>query len=188
MEMNIKNLIVEAVKHKDEVNAILQSLNYEDLEQGRFVIQSSLVTTDLRPYILANTKAFLVGYHVDFLDNAIYLRAEVNAKQLGVIDLRYKIIIQELRFDDSGHKLFATFDENVNSLGNFAQKLAVKAALVNGPLLKTALKMGSAPYIFVDGKNLLLDFDQLDFVRSLPVGHQITYINAKDSKLTLFFA
>ncbi len=186
--MNIKNLVIEAVRYKREVNAILQSLNYEDLEQGRFVIKSSLITTDLRPFVLANAKEFIVDYHVDFLEEAIYLKAEVNAKQLGTIDLHYKIIIQELRFDDSGHKLFATFEENVNSLGNFAQKLAVKTALLNGPLLKTALKMGNVPYIYVDGKNVLVDLDQLDFVGSLPAGHQINYINAKDSKLTLFFA
>jgi hypothetical protein len=84
-----------------------------------------------------------------------------------------------------GHKLYGTFSEVANPMGNMVQKMAFKAALLNGPLLKTAVMMGNIPFIQVDGNNLMIDFDSMGFVEKLPENLTLSYISSSNGALTL---
>lgn len=185
--MNLKKYAVEAIKYRNELNTLLKSLDAKDVEQGLLVVKSSLLSTDFKPLILSFTGELVSNYNIEFSNGIIQIKASLNAKQLGPIDVDYQINIQELRFDETGHKLYATFKEAANPLGNMAQKLAFKAALMNGPLLKTAIKLSNVSYAYVDGNNVLIDFDKFDFIEKLPASLSLSYLSSKDSKLTFSF-
>lgn len=185
--INVKKYAAEAVKYREELCVLLRTLNPRDIEQGLLVLKDSLLSKDFKSAILSKTRGLIDDYNLEFKEGSIYLKASVNARQLGPLDVSYQISIQELRFDDTGHKLYATFKETADSRGNMAQKLALKAALMNGPLLKTASRFSNAPWAHVDGNHVLLDFDRLDFAKGLPSSLCLGYVSAKDSKLTLSF-
>lgn len=184
---NIKKIAVLAVTYKKELGILLNSLEAEDVEQGLLILKASLLTRDFKSAILSKTGDFINNYTIDFIDNTIQISASINAKQLGPVDVAYQINLQELRFDETGHKLYATFKESVVSLGNMGQKLGVKAALMNGPLLKTAAKLSKTSFAYVDGNNILIDFDKFDFIEKLPANLSVSYLSAKNSKLVFSF-
>ena len=185
--INIKKIAVEAITYKKELCILLNSLEAEDVDQGLLILKASLLTGDFKSAVLSRTGDLMNNYSIDFVNDNIQITASINAKQLGPIDLEYQINIQELRFDETGHNLYATFKESVTSLGNMGQKLAVKAALMNGPLLKTAAKLAKVSFAYVDGNNILIDFDKFDFMEKLPTNLSLSYLSAKNSKLTFSF-
>lgn len=185
--INIKKIAVDAIKYKKELGFLLNSLEAEDVEQGLLIIKSSLLTSDLKPSILLMAGDLLNNYNIEFINGNVHITASLNSKQLGPIDVDYQITIQELRFDETGHKLYATFKEIATPLGNMVQKLAVKAALMNGPLIKTAAKLSNVPFAYVDGNNILIDFDKFDFLEKLPTSLSLKYLSAKNYKLTFSF-
>ena len=142
--MDLRNIGAEVIRQRETIHRILESLGPSDVEQGLLVIKASLLNQDLRTLVMNNAGEFLRDYTIDFKEGAIVARGLVDIKQLGPIDLQYKIMIQEFRFDQTGHKIYATFQETASSTGNFAQKLAVKTALLNGPLLKTAASLSKS--------------------------------------------
>jgi hypothetical protein len=185
--INFKKIVVEAIKYKRELNILLNSLEAEDIEKGLLIIKASLITKDFKPAILSKSRDLLTNYNIDFINNSIQIMASLSVKQLGPIDIDYQIKIQELRFDETSHKLYATFQETASPLGNMAQKLAVKAALLNGPLLKTAVNLSKIEFAYVDGNNILIDFDKFDFIGKLPASLSLGYIKSENSKLFFSF-
>ncbi len=185
--MKITKLLAEAVRYKDEIEALLQSLDADEVEQGRLVVKESLLSRDLKSFVLSQAGEILRDYRIKFENGQILLWASIDAKQLGPLEMEYVITVSELRFDQTGHKLYATFRETSNSLGNMVQKIAFKAALMNGPLIKTAVKLGGVSFAYVDGNNLMLDLDQLDIISKLPEDLTLSYVSSKDTKLTLLF-
>lgn len=185
--MEINKWIAEAVRYRDEIGMLLQSLDAKELDQGRLVVKQSLLSKDLKPFVMSQVGALLRDYDIMFDNGQIMVKASLDAKQLGPIEVEYAITVSELRFDANGHKLYATFRETPNSLGNMVQKLALKAALINGPLIKTAVKMGNLSFLYIDGNNLLIDFDQMSIAKKIPDNLNLNYIGSKDSKLILSF-
>lgn len=185
--MDIKKLIAEAVRYRDEISTLLQSLDADEVEQGLLVLKESLLSRDLKPFILSQASDTLRDYNIKFENGQIKLWVSIDAKQLGPVEVEYAITVSELRFDGTGHKLYATFRETTNPIGNLLQKIAFKAALINGTLIKTAVKMGNISFVYVDGNNLLIDFDQLDISSKIPDDLTLNYISSKDTKLTLSY-
>jgi hypothetical protein len=185
--MEIAKVLAESIRFRDEIGVFLQSLDAGEVEQGLLVLKASLLSRELKPFVLSQAKEVLHDYNIKFENGQILLWASIDAKQLGPVEVEYAITVSELRFDQTGHKLYATFRETSNPLGNMVQKIAFKAALINGPLIKTAVKLGNLSYIYVDGDNLMIDFDQLAIIKKLPENLTLSYISAKDSKLTLYF-
>lgn len=185
--MDLRTIGAEIVRHRDIIHIILDSLEPSDLQQGMLPIKASLLNGDLKPTVLANAGGFVENYNIDFIGGAILLEGLIDAKQLGPINLQYKVIIQEFRFDQTGHKLYGTFQETATSAGNFAQKLAVKTALLNGPLLKTAANLSKTKLLHVDGNNLFLDLDSIDYIKNLSESHALQLVSVKDSKITFSF-
>ncbi|MBK5262547.1 MAG: hypothetical protein JJE17_08265 [Peptostreptococcaceae bacterium] len=185
--INIKKIAVDAVKYKKELSILLNSLDAADVEQGLLILKASLLTRDFKSAVLSKAGDLLNNYDIDFINGSIQITASLNAKQLGPVDVDYQINIQELRFDETGHKLYATFKEAAIPNGNMGQKLAVKAALMNGPLLKTAVNLSKVSFAYVDGNNILIDFDKFDFTEKLPASLSLSYVSAKNSKLTFSF-
>jgi hypothetical protein len=185
--MEIAKLLAEAVRYRDEIGALLQSLDAVEVEQGLLVLKASLLSRDLKPFFLTQTGEVLRDYNIKFENGQINLWASIDAKQLGPVEVEYAITVSELRFDATGHKLYATFREVTNPTGNLVQKIAFKAALINGPLIKTAIKMGNISFVYVDGNNLMIDFDQLGISPKIPEDLILSYISSKDSKLILSF-
>ena len=185
--INIKKIAVDAIKYKKELNILLNSLKEADVEQGLLILKASLLSSDFKPSILSMAGDLLSNYTIDFINGSIHITASLNPKQLGSVDVDYQINIQELRFDETGHKLYATFKEAATPLGNMVQKLAVKAALMNGPLLKTAAQLSKVSFAYVDGNNILIDFDKFDLIEKLPTSLSLNYLSAKNSKLTFSF-
>jgi hypothetical protein len=126
------------LEYKKELSALLLSLDPEDIRRGKLVLDDQVLSEDFRGAVLSQSKGLLEDYQIRFHNGRIHVRVDALARQLGPLTLEYDINIQEFRFDPSGHKIFADFRESAVSNGNMAQKLAVKAALLNGPLLKTA--------------------------------------------------
>lgn len=185
--INYKKYAIEAIRYKKEIAILLNSFEEKDIEQGLLVIKDSMISTDFKEFLLSRSNGLLRDYQVRFTNGFIQIQASIHAKQLGLVEVDYMINVQELRFDQSGHKLYASFTESVDPLGNMAQKLAVKAALLNGPLLKTALQFSHADYLYIDGNNIFVDFDKLDFIDLLPPTLSLKYLSAKNSALTLAF-
>jgi hypothetical protein len=185
--MEINRLIAEAVRYREEIGLLLQSLDAREVEQGMLVLKESLLSRDLKPFVMIQAGEMLRDYNIKFENGQIKLRATIDAKQLGPIEVEYVITVSELRFGETGHKLYATFQETTNPTGNMVQKIAFKAALLNGPLIKTAVKMGNLSFVYVDGNNMLIDFDQLAIAKKLPENLNLNYISSKDAKLTLAF-
>jgi hypothetical protein len=185
--MEIKKLIAESVRFRDEIGALLNSLDVGEVEQGLLVLRASLLSRDLKSFVLAQAGEALRDYNIKFENGQIMLWASIDAKQLGPVEVEYAITVSELRFDGTGHKLYATFRETTNPTGNMIQKIAFKAALINGPLIKTAVKMGNISFVYVDGNNLLIDLDQLAITEKIPEDLILNYISSKDTKLTLSF-
>lgn len=185
--MEINKIFAEIVRYREEVVAVLQSLDAVELDQGLLVLKASLLSKDLKPFIMSQTGDLLRDYNIKFENDQILLWASIDAKQLGPVEVSYEITVSELRFADTGHKLYATFRESCNPLGNMVQKIAFKAALINGPLIKTAVKMGNISSVYVDGNNLLIDFDRLGISSKIPEDLTLSYISSKDTKLTLSF-
>jgi hypothetical protein len=183
--MELNRLMAEAVRFRKEIGALLESLDPTELEQGLLVVKASLLSGTLKPFILSQAGSMLEDYSIRFENGQIQLRAVVDVKQLGPLEVDYKITISEFRFGEMGHKLYGTFSETANPLGNMVQKLAFKAALLNGPLLKTAVKMGNVSFVQVDGNNLMIDFDGMEFIERLPENLVLDYVSAKDGKLSL---
>lgn len=185
--MEIYKLLSEAVRFRDEIGIVLESLDAREVEQGLLVLKASLLSQDLKPFVMAQARDMLSDYTIKFENGLIKLWATIDAKQLGPVEVEYAITVTELRFEPTGHKLYATFKETVNAQGNMVQKIALKAALLNGPLIKTALKIGNLSYLYVDGNNLLIDFDQLAFTEKIPDNLRLKYISSENSRLTLSF-
>lgn len=185
--MEIKKLAAEAIRYRAEIGMLMESLDAREVEQGLLVLNATLLSRDLKPFILSQAGELIRDYKIQFENGQIKIWASLDAKQMGPVEVEYKITVAELRFDNTGHKLYATFQETANSLGNMVQKLAFKAALLNGPLIKTAIKLSNISYLYVDGSNLLVDLDQLGIIKKLPESLSLTYISSKDGKLTLSF-
>lgn len=185
--MEIRKMMTEAVLYREEIGFLLQSLDAREVEQGLLVLKESLLSRDLKPFVIDQTNGMLQDYRIKFDNGQILLWASIDAKQLGPVEVDYVLTVMELRFDGAGHKLYASFRESANPQGNMIQKIAVKAALVNGPLLKTAVKMGNLSFVQVDGNNLLIDFDQMGIASKLPDDLTINYISSKDARLTFSF-
>ncbi len=185
--MEMKKLLADMVRYRDEIGALLQSLDAGEIEQGLLVLKASLLSRDLKPFVLTQAGEALGDYNIKFENDQIHLWTSIDAKQLGPVEVEYAITVSELRFDQTGHKLYATFRETSNPLGNMIQKIAFKAALMNGPLIKTAVNMGNISFVYVDGNNLMIDFDQLGIISKLPDDLTLNYVSSKDTKLTLSF-
>lgn len=186
--MEINQLLADVVRFRKEIGLVLDSLDPDQLEQGLLVVKDSLLSGSLKPFVLAQAGGLVQDYSIKFDNGQIRLRAVVDAKQLGPVDIDYKITISEFRFGEMGHKLYGTFSEVANPLGNMVQKLAFKAALLNGTLLKTAVRMGNVPFIHVDGNNLMIDFDSMAFIEKLPENIKLNYISSSNGALTLTYS
>lgn len=173
------------LEYKKELSALMLSLNPEDIRRGKLVLEDRVLTEDFRVSVLSQAKGLLEDYQIRFHNGRMQVRADVLARQLGPLTLEYDINIQEFRFDPSGHKIFADFRETAVSHGNMAQKMAVKAALLNGPLLKTAAQFLKKPFLHVDGNHLLADLDKLPLPEKLPESLEVRYLSCIDGKLTL---
>ena len=173
------------LEYKKELSALLLSLDSEEVRKGKLVLDDQVLSDDFRTAVLSRSKGLLEDYQIRFHNGRIYVRAEVMARQLGPLTMEYDINVQEFRFDPSGHKIFADFRETAVSNGNMAQKMAVKAALLNGPLLKTAAQFLKKPFLHVDGNHLLADLDKLPLPAALPETLEIRYLSCIDGKLTL---
>lgn len=185
--MELNQIFAEAVRYRKEIGALLDSLDPVELEQGLFVLKASLLNGALKPFLLSQAGDLVQDYRIAFENGHIQIGAAIDAKQLGPIEIDYKITISEFRFGEMGHKLYGTFSEVANPTGNMVQKIAFKAALLNGPLLKTALKMGNIPYVHVDGNNLMIDFDRMGFVKKIPDDLNLGYLGATGGELKLSF-
>lgn len=172
------------LEYKKELSALLLSLDPEDIRRGKLVLDDQVLSEDFRYAVLSQSKGLLEDYRIRFHNGRIHVRADVLARQLGPLTLEYDISIQEFRFDPSGHKIFADFRETAVSNGNMAQKVAVKAALLNGPLLKTAAQFLKKPFLHVDGNHLLADLDKLPLPSTLPETLEFRYLSCIDGKLT----
>jgi hypothetical protein len=185
--MELNRLLAELLRHKPELIAVIQSQDPDKIARGRLELPASLLNGPLRPMILANAGGVLADYTVDFRDGVLGLAAQADVRQLGPLDLSYRIRIQEFRFDGSRHMLTATFEENVESRGNIAQKLALKAAMMGGSLLGTAVKLGNPPGLLVDGNRLMADFDRMPFKDRIPDGLTLSLAGLTQGVLALDF-
>ena len=181
---NYLELAASLLEYKSELSALMMSLNPEDVRRGRLVLEDHVLSDELHSAVLSQTKGLLEDYRIRFHNGQIQVSAEVQARQLGPLSLKYDITLQEFRFDASGHKVFADFRETAISNGNVAQKLAVKAALLNGPLLKTAAQFLKKPFLHVDVNHLFADLDKLPQLEKVPDHLEIRFISCIDGRLT----
>ena len=185
--MELNKLLAELLRHKKELIAVIESQDPEKIARGRLEIPAHLFNGALRPMILANAGGVLADYTVDFRDGVLGLAVQADVRQLGPLDLSYRIRIQEFRFEQSRHMLTATFEENAESRGNLAQKLALKAAMMGGSLLGAAVKLGGPQGLLVDGNRLMADLDRMPFGDRIPEGLTLSLAGLSQGVLALDF-
>ncbi len=182
---DILSLAASLLQYKTGLAALIMSLEAEDVRKGRLILQERVITEDLREAVFDLSRNMITDYRVQFRRDRILLRAEAVIRQLGPLTLEYEIQLREVRFNASGHKLLASFRENAVPHGSMAQKLAVRAAQLNGPLLKTAARLLSKPLLHVDDRHLLIDLDQIPTIADLPGDLELRIGGCDDGQLTL---
>lgn len=182
--MDYLSVAASLLDYKKELAALMMSLDPEDIRKGKLILEDQVLSEDFQFSILALSKGLLNNYQIRFHNGQIFLRIEADARQLGPLSLDYTITLQEFRFDSSAHKIFANFTENASSTGNMAQKLAVKAALMNGPLLKTAAQFLKKPFLHVDGNHFFVDLDKHPLAEKIPEKLEIRFVSCIDGQLT----
>ncbi len=186
---NLKDKAAFVLRHKKEINNILDFFRAEDIERGLLCIPSELLNTQrgFAPYILKKAAPYLRSFSVHFSGGYIFLDLELDIKQLGPLCAKYMITIEELRFDESGHRLFFSYKEDVKSCGSTLQALALKALQAKGSLLQTLTAKSSSQLFQISGENGALWLDKLEAVQKYSSGVGLRYISSDSEILKLAF-
>lgn len=181
-DKQIKSLIVYVMKNKVELVNLLDYFDYRDIENGMLKIPASLVNTFLKNKVMSvpQIREYVSDYKVGFDNDCIFLDARVNAKKLGPIAAKYMINVADVRFGTDGCRIYGTFHEDVQSLGNTVQNVALKAAMSGSTALQRVIKLVGCNFVYVDGRNIMIDLTGIEAVRKVASMVELNYMGCRD--------
>lgn len=172
-------------QHKALLFCLLERLDEDALEQNILNIPEEVFSKDLKMDIMEKGDPYLRDYSLRFDDGSIYVELSLNAKQLGIVDAKYKFTVKEFTFRENVRKVSLTYQEDVKSQGNLLQSMALKALRLKGTYLEMLIS-GSEELHMVqaNGEEVFLNFDDIEQTKKIPPSVTLTYLRCEDGKLT----
>lgn len=188
-DTKLKNLIVFLLKNKKELITLTDYFEPHDIENGILKIPDYLINVGIKDRIvnIEQIRNYLIDYTVLFQNGCIMLNLQLNLKQLGSINAKYMFSIKDFRFSNDYTRIYATFQEDVNSLGNVMQSMALKAALSGTTALQKSVKLTHCDFILIDGHNIMIDLSKFDIIKKISELFELNYIDCTDGCLKFNF-
>ncbi|MEG1930961.1 MAG: hypothetical protein RR131_07455 [Anaerovorax sp.] len=171
---------------KLNISHILEIIFNNKLFRGELSIPQNLLNRDFKMEIMDRAGDYIDDYQVLFDSGSIFLQVALNVNQLGRINAKYKLTLDQFTCNNTGHKLCFTYYEDVKSQGNMMQSMALKAAGIKGSYLKTALEFSKAPFLSAvkaTDSMLLIDLDCLEIAKEIPPSLSLAYTCCEDGFL-----
>lgn len=188
-DAKLKSLIAFILKNKKDLITLTDYFEYQDIENGILKIPDYFINVGIKDKIvnIEQIHNYLRDYTVLFQSGYIILDLRLNLKQLGPISAKYMISIKDFRFSSDFTRIYATFKEDVSSLGNIMQSMALKAAISGSTALQKAVKLTNCDFIFIDGHNIMIELNKFDIIKKVSELFEINYIDSTDGCLKLNF-
>ena len=188
-DAKLKSIISFLLKNKKEVLALTDYFEYQDIENGLLKIPDYLVNVGIKDKIMSikNVRDYLKDYTLLFQGDCILLDLRLHLKQLGPISAKYVFSVKDFRFSEDYTRIYATFQEEVSSLGNIMQSMALKAAISGSTALQKAIKLINCDFIFIDQNNIMVDLGKFDVIKTASGFFEIQYIDSTEGCLTFNF-
>ncbi|MDD3168913.1 MAG: hypothetical protein PHC91_05545 [Eubacteriales bacterium] len=186
-DAGLKSLLALLLRNKDVVVSLLDNFKPDDIERGILAIPEDMISRDIKMLIMDKAGDYLNDYALHFLQDAIFVDLDVQAKQLGRLKAKYMLNITRLDFSGNTHKIKLSYREDVKSAGNFMQNMAVKAAGLKGSYLQTATEIMRLDFIRVEQDTITIDLDMPEFAKKIPPTLNISYVSSEDGILKLKF-
>jgi hypothetical protein len=183
----MKKLLGFLLRNKDTAVSLLDNFKPEDIERGILALPENLINRDIKMLVMDKAGDYLNDYELLFMQNAIFVDLDLNAKQLGRLKAKYFLTVTRFDFHENVHQLSFSYKEDVKSEGNFVQNMAFKAAGLKGNYLQTAAEMLKLSFLQVDKDSVTVDLDALEFAKKIPPALNIGYISSEDGILKLRF-
>lgn len=183
----LKSLLSLLLRNRDTVFAVLENFRPEDIEQGILAIPESLINEDIKMLILDKAAPYLNDYGLLFLENAILLDLDINAKPLGRLKAKYMLAVNRLDFNGDTHRISLTYKEDVKSEGNFLQNMALKAAGMKRSYLQAAAEMLKLDFVEAGEDVIAVYLDKLEAVKKIPPGLNVAFVSSQDGIFKLKF-
>ncbi|MBN7772942.1 hypothetical protein [Clostridium aminobutyricum] len=186
-DAKLKSWIAFIMRNKTEIGTLLDYFDPRDIENGILTIPESFINSGLKMRIMDHLQDYVDDYRIAFENNRIYLHLKLHLKQIGPIEAKYLIGITDFRFSDDCRRIYGTFQEEVKSLGNMLQAMALKAACSNSTCLQKALRFTNCDFIFVDGNRIMIDLDRFELAQKVPSNLELNYVECDNGYLKLNF-
>lgn len=183
----LKKLLGFLLRNKDTLFSVLENFKPEDIERGFLAIPENLIDQDIKMLILDKAAPYLNDYGLLFLQNAILVDLDIQAKQLGRLKAKYMLTITRFDFHDNTHQISLSYKEDVKSEGNFLQNVAVKAAGMKGNYLQVAAEMMKLEFVNVGEDIITINLDALEFAEKIPPRLNVAYVSSEDGILKFRF-
>lgn len=188
-DAKLKGIIAFLLKNKAELVTLTDYFEYEDIEKGLLLVPDYLVNVGIKDRLLKAGKIdeYLKDYSVVFQNDYIMMDLRLNLKQLGPVAAKYMLSVKDFNFSNEGCRIYGTFKEDVTSLGNVMQSMALKALLTNSTCIQKATQLTGCDFIFVDGHNIMIDLSKFDAVKKISEALEINYTGCNDGQLKFSF-
>ncbi|QHI71326.1 hypothetical protein [Aminipila terrae] len=188
-DAKLKNIISFLLKNKKELITLTDYFEYQDIENGMLKIPDYLINVGIKDKImgLKDVQNYLKDYTVLFQGGCIMLDLKLHIKQLGPVSAKYMFSIKDFRFSEDSTRIYATFQEDVKSLGNIMQSMALKAAISGGTALQKAVKLTNCDFIFIDQHNVMIDLKKFDMIKKISELFEINYVDSSEGCLKFSF-
>jgi len=186
-DAGLKNLLGFLLRNRETAVSLLENFRPEDVEKGILAIPEDMINRDIKMLIMDKAGPYLNDYALYFLQDAIIVDLDGNAKQLGRLKAKYMLTITQFDFHDSTHQVRLSYQEDVKSEGNFVQSMALKAAGLKGSYLQTAAEMMKLDFIEVEKDSIVISLDGLEIAKKIPSELNISYVSSEDGILKLKF-
>lgn len=188
-DAKLKSIIAFLLKNKAELVTLTDYFEYEDIEKGLLLLPDYLVNVGIKDRLLKAGKIdeYLKDYSVVFQNDYIMMDLRLNLKQLGPVAAKYMLSVKDFNFSQGGCRIYGTFKEDVTSLGNVMQSMALKALLTNSTCIQKATQLTGCDFIFVDGHNIMIDLSKFDAVKKISEALEINYTGCNDGQLKFSF-
>lgn len=187
-DSGLKKTLGYILRNKEQISELLNRFQAEDVEKGILALPENLINRDLKMFIMEKGDPYLDDYLISFNNDAIFLDATVIMKQLGKVNAKYMLRIENFTFNNLVRKISLTYQEDVKSQGNMVQSMALKAAGLKGPYLETAISMSNLPFITVDNHQINIDLYKIEAMKKIPSELVLNYLSSVDGCLKFKFS
>lgn len=186
-EMNIKNLLGLILRNKQTITSLMDRFDPSDIEKGILDVPELVINRDIKMLAMEIADPYIEDYSIQFQNGFIFLDLVLWLKQLGKIRVKYRITIEDFSFNSSSRVIKCSYLEDLKSEGNFMQAMAIKAAGLKGPYLKSAVELGKLDFMRVDGNKFILNVDNVPHADKIPPSLSLIYNGCEDGIISFDF-